>query len=128
MHELPSGVEFHAATAILVSQFLTERTQRVGFFHEIGNRLRPSGLLVTADITPTPRDQHESLLGVWKQMMRYVGATEEQVEAMLASYGRDVVLLPTDEMEALLKEAGFPAPVHFSQSLLIHAWYARGEK
>ena len=27
--------------------------------------------------------------------------------------------------KALLAEAGFVAPVHFSQSLLIHAWFAR---
>lgn len=125
VHELPAGIEFHAATTILVSQFLADRTQRIRFFREIASRLRPGGLLVSADLTTAPRGQHESLLGVWQRMMRHAGANEEQVRGMLAAYAREVSLLPAEEMEALLAEAGFPAAVQFSQSLLIHAWYAR---
>ncbi|WP_334319202.1 class I SAM-dependent methyltransferase [Termitidicoccus mucosus] len=128
VHELPAEVKFHAATAILVSQFLTDRAQRVGFFCEIASRLRPGGLLVSADLTTAPRGQHESLLGVWQRMMRYSGANEEQIQGMLAAYAREVGLLPAEAMEALLAEAGFPSAVQFSQSLLIHAWYARREK
>lgn len=125
VHELPADARFHAATSILVSQFLADRAQRVGFFREIASRLYPGGLLVSADLTTAPRGQHESLLGIWQRMMRYAGANEEQVQGMLAAYAREVGLLPAEEMEALLKEAGFPAAVQFSQSLLIHAWYAR---
>lgn len=57
--------------------------------------------------------------------MRYVGASEDQIQATLAAYGSEVALLTDAEMEALLSESGFPAPVHFSQSLLIHARFAR---
>jgi tRNA (cmo5U34)-methyltransferase len=44
---------------------------------------------------------------------------------MLATYGREVALLTAPELETLLAESGFARPVHFSQSLLIHAWFAR---
>jgi len=44
---------------------------------------------------------------------------------MKGSYRQSVSLLPLGEMEALLAKAGFPNAVHFSQSLLIHAWFAR---
>lgn len=122
---LPAGARFDAATALLVSHFLPERNQRVAFFREILSRLHPNGILVSADLSIGPLGQHENLLGVWQQMMRLTGATEEQIKATLVSYTREVSLLTLPEMEALLIEAGFHAPVHFAQTLLIHAWYSR---
>jgi tRNA (cmo5U34)-methyltransferase len=122
---LPPGEPFDAATAILVSQFITDPAARTAFYREIAQRLRPDGLLVTADLTTAPAGQHESLLDVWSQMMRHIGASEAQIQAMLAGYGRDVALLPAAALEGLLTGAGFVRPVKFSQSLLIHAWYAR---
>ena len=124
-HELPPGEPYDAATSVLVSHFITDRAQRVAFYRELSARLRPGGWLVTADLTTSPPGQHENLYAVWQQMMRLTGATEEQIQAMLTTYGREVALLTIPEMEALLAEAGFAAPVHFSQSLLIHAGYAR---
>lgn len=124
-HELLPGEPYDAATSILVSQFITDRAKRVGFYRELAARLRPAGWLVTADLTTSPNGQHEGLYAVWQQMMRHVGATEEQITAMLAAYGRDVAMPHASELEALLAEGGFAHPVHFSQSLLIHAWFAR---
>ena len=42
-----------------------------------------------------------------------------------AAYEREVAPLPEAGLEALLLDAGFADPVRFSQSLLIHAWFAR---
>lgn len=125
VHGLPPGGSFDAATTILVSQFITDPAARTAFYREIAQRLRPDGLLVTADLITAPAGRHESLLSVWQRMMRHVGASEAQIQATLASYGRDVALLPAAALEGLLTEAGFVRPVCFSQSLLIHAWYAR---
>jgi tRNA (cmo5U34)-methyltransferase len=124
VHELPPAELFDAATTILVSQFITDRARRTEFFREIARRLRSDGLLITADLTTAPAGQHESLLAVWSQMMRHIGAGEAQIQGMLSSYGRDVALLPASELEGLLAVAGFVRPVRFSQSLLIHAWFA----
>jgi tRNA (cmo5U34)-methyltransferase len=124
VNTLPAGAVFDAATALLVSHFLTDRTQRTAFFREIASRLRPGGRVVTADLTTAPTGRHESLFAVWQQLQRHAGATADQVQALLTAYGRDVALLTEPEMEALLIAAGFVAPVRFSQSLLIHAWYA----
>ena len=125
LHELPWAEPFDAATSILVSQFITDRARRTDFFREIARRLRPDGMLITADLTTIAPGQHESLLGVWSQMMRHIGASEVQIQALMTSYGRDVALLTVPVMETLLREAGFARPVRFSQSLLIHAWFAR---
>ncbi|GAB1489006.1 class I SAM-dependent methyltransferase [Opitutaceae bacterium] len=126
METLPEdGTVFDAATVLLVSHFITDRVQRTAFFRGIACRLRTGGLIVTADLTTAPPDRHESLFIVWKQLQRHAGATTEQVKAMRAAYRRDLALLSEPEMEALLVEAGFARPIRFSQSLLIHAWFAR---
>ncbi|HRE80050.1 MAG TPA: methyltransferase domain-containing protein [Opitutaceae bacterium] len=125
LHDLPAGEPFHAATAILVSHFLTQRTHRIAFFREIADRLYPKGILVTADLCrldPTPQ---EKLWETWSRMMRFTGSTEEQISALFAAYEKDVSILSLPEMEALLSEAGFPSAVHFSQTLMIHGWYGR---
>lgn len=124
LHELPPAEPFDAATTILVSQFITDRARRTEFFRNLARRLRPDGLLITADLTTIAPGQHERLLTVWSQMMRHVGANEAQIQALMTAYGRDVALLTAPVMEELLAEAGFVLPVRFSQSLLIHAWYA----
>jgi len=125
VHELPPTAPFDATTSVLVSQFITDRARRTDFFREIARRLKSDGVLITADLTTAAAGRQESLLGVWQQMMRHVGATEAQIQAMLAAYARDVALLTERELESLLVDAGFAAPVRFSQSLLIHAWFAR---
>jgi tRNA (cmo5U34)-methyltransferase len=128
LHDLPQCAPFDAATSILVSHFIVERAQRTAFFRELANRLCAGGFLITADLCVAATGTHQNLLGVWQQMMRHAGGSNEQIEAMLASYGNEVSLLNISEMEALLVEAGFSAPVHFSQSLLIHAWYAQRDR
>jgi tRNA (cmo5U34)-methyltransferase len=125
LHDLPGVTGFHAVTSFLVSHFITDRARRLAFFRDIASRLLPGGWLVTADLGLSPEEQHAHLILVWQRMMRFVGATEEQVKAMLDAYERDVAIISPAEMEALLREAGFATPVHFSQSLLIHAWFAR---
>lgn len=125
VHELPATEPFDAATSVLVSQFIADRARRTDFFREIARRLRPEGVLVTADLTTAPSGRHERLLAVWQEMMRHIGASEAQIQAMLAAYAREVALLPEPELEALLLDASFADPVRFSQSLLIHAWFAR---
>jgi tRNA (cmo5U34)-methyltransferase len=46
------------------------------------------------------------------------------VEKFRASYGRDVAVLPPQEVESIIASSGFDTPVLFLQTLLIHAWYA----
>lgn len=126
VHELPEAAEFDAATALLVSQFLPERAQRVQFFREIARRLRPEGCLIAADLSAGESDEHyASLLEMHCRMMRFSGVPEDKLEAMRAVYGREVAVLPCREMEAIIREGGFPAPMRFAQHLLIHGWYAR---
>lgn len=123
---LPQSAAFDAATALLVSQFILTPTARTGFFRAIAERLRPGGYLVSADLaSDTTSATYQNLLEVWLRLMRETGSPPEQLEKLRVTYGRDVAVLPVEQVISIIASGGFETPVLFLQTCLIHAWYAR---
>lgn len=126
LETLPPAEAFDAGTALLVSQFILDRTARSDFFRRIGERLRPGGWLVSSDLAADTRSaEYPSLLEVWWRVMRAADAPPEGLERMRAAYDRDVAVLPPDDVSAIVASGGFDTPVRFLQTGLIHAWFAR---
>lgn len=126
LESLPSTEAFDAATALLVSQFILDRRARSDFFLEIGGRLKDGGWLVSADLAADADSAgHPRLLEIWWRTMRAADIPPEGLERMQAAYGRDVAVLPPDEVGALIVSGGFEAPVQFLQTGLIHAWFTQ---
>jgi tRNA (cmo5U34)-methyltransferase len=126
LDSLPPSEKFHAATSVLVSQFLVEPEARLDFFRGIGERLLPGGYLVSADLSAELGSPHgELLLDGWFRLLATTGLQQEQIENMRKAYQRDVAVIPPDEVAMLLRSAGFDSPVLFFQALLIHAWFAK---
>ncbi len=126
LDSLPPSPPFDAATSLLVSQFILDPKARVGFFRALAERLRPDGLLVTADLaSDTASANYQSLLEVWIRLMRETGSTPEQLENLRVAYGRDVAVLSLDQTSSIITAGGFETPVQFLQTCLIHAWFAR---
>ncbi len=122
----PTAQPFHAATSILVSQFVLEAEKRTDFFRGIASRLVPEALLVSADLSANLHSpEYTSLSDVWFRIMATADITTEQIAAMRTAYGRDVAVLPPQQVTDLIKHAGFTTPILFLQTALIHAWYAR---
>ncbi|PCI26407.1 MAG: SAM-dependent methyltransferase [SAR324 cluster bacterium] len=123
---LPESDAFDGATSILVSQFLLQPEKRCDFFREIAARLRPNGYLVSADLaSDMSTAAYKSLFEVWIRTLKYSEMPAEKLEILRASYGRDIAILPPEQIESIIASSGFDAPVLFFQSLLIHAWYSR---
>jgi tRNA (cmo5U34)-methyltransferase len=126
LESLPPSAPFDAATSLLVSQFVLAPDARAGFFRAIAERLLPGGYLASADLAAdTASAAYQSLLEVWLRLMRETGSPPEQLERLRETYGRDVALLPVEQVSSLIASAGFETPVLFLQTGLIHAWYAR---
>jgi len=126
LDSLPASAPFDAATALLVSQFVLDPAARRGFFRGIGERLRPGGWLVSADLAAdTGAPAYKSLLDVWWRVMRNADVSPDDVERMRQAYDRDVAVLPPGAVGELIASGGFETPVPFLQTGLIHAWYAR---
>jgi tRNA (cmo5U34)-methyltransferase len=126
LDSLPPAAPFNAATSLLVSQFILAPEARADFFRGIAERLRPGGYLVSADLaSDTSSATYQSLLEVWLRLMRETGSAPEQLERLREIYGRDVAVLPLEQVRSIIASAGFETPVLFLQTVLIHAWYTR---
>lgn len=124
LDSLPPSAAFDAATSLLVSQFILAPDARAGFFRAIAGRLRPGGYLASADLaSDTASATYQSLLDVWIRLMRETGSAPEQLEKMRMAYGRDVAVLPVEQVSSIIASGGFETPVVFLQTCLIHAWY-----
>lgn len=125
LDSLPPQEPFDAATAFLVSQFILEREVRSQFFRGIAERLRPEGMLISADLAVSA--DAPGLLEVWFQVMSDSGSlpSPEEIEKMREAYQRDVAVLPPQEVREIITRGGFDSPVLFFQAGMIHAWYSR---
>lgn len=126
LESLPAGDSFDCASSLLVSQFLLDLREREDFFRLVAARLKPGGILTTSDLASDPEAPHyASLLEVWLRTMAAADLSPERVQQMRAVYDRDVAIVPSQSVEAILASAGFDAPVQFYQAGLIHAWYCQ---
>lgn len=122
---LPVSEPFDAATSILVSHFLTDKAERVKFFNEIAARLRSGGIFVNADLSSdTSASNYTTLMAQWLQLLKWANWPANEVDKLPEVYKQHVAMLPPAEVESLLEQAGFNAPVLFSQSLFIHSWFS----
>jgi tRNA (cmo5U34)-methyltransferase len=126
LDSLASVEPFDAATSILVSQFILDQADRSRFFRSIAQRLRPGGLLASADLAfDISTSAYQSLLEVWLRMMTNAGAMPEMIDRLRTVYGRDVAVLPPEEVCEIIASGGFDSPIPFFQAGLINAWYAK---
>lgn len=126
LDSMAAGEPFDAATSLLVSQFIVDQPERAAFFRAIAGRLRPGGLLASADLASDLRSAAQrSLLEVWFRTMATADLSAEALQRMREAYERDVAVLPPAEVGAIIRSAGFDTPVPFFQAGLIHAWFSR---
>jgi len=119
---LPDPDPFDAATCLLVSQFFMQPEDRGRFFRQIAERLRPGGYLVSADLaSDMSSSAYKELFEVWARTLKYAGIPAVELEKL----GKDVAVLPQQEIKSIIASSGFDSPVLFFQGLLIHAWFSR---
>jgi tRNA (cmo5U34)-methyltransferase len=123
---LPESGAFDAVLCLLVTQFVTDASERQRLFDDMATRLKPGGYLVNAEISDDMSSaEFLDIAEKWKSMHRYAGATAEEAENAIATLCRHVAVVPPPVIEDYLRNSGFSRPVQFFQSLLIRAWYAR---
>lgn len=124
LDSLPDSGTHHAATCLLVSQFILDPSARSDFFRGIADRLCPDGILINAELA-CDTVAYENLLGVWLRAMRGNDVPPEAVEQARQAYGRDVAVLPPETIEKIIEAGGFRSTTRFYQAGLIQAWFSR---
>ena len=126
LDSLPTGDMHDGATCFLVSQFFLVKEARSEFFHAIANRLRPDGVLASADLaSDVSSNDYDVLLRAWLSMMMSAGVQPEVLERTRAAYAKDVAILPPKIVASIIQAGGFEPPVQFFQAGLMHAWFAK---
>ncbi|SKB02988.1 tRNA (cmo5U34)-methyltransferase [Prosthecobacter debontii] len=126
LNTLPATEPFHAATSLLVSHFIVDRAARVQYYRAIAERLLPNGLLVSADLAgDLPSQGYQEDLEIWMALMRQADVPAENVENLRVVYGREVAMIPPEEVRSIIADAGFEPPAPFLQTGLIHACRSR---
>ncbi len=124
VHSLsPEAGPFHGATAILVSQFVIVPTARQQFFQGIADRLALGAPLVFAELAMAPADNE--LREIWQRAQVLACGPVAGSASAAESAAKMVSIVPPDEIERLVQTAGFSAPAHVFQTLMIHGWTAR---
>jgi len=125
LDSLSGSGNFHAATSLLVSQFITDTQIRSSFFNQIHSYLKPNGILINADLASDMKTSaYNSLKEVWVRTMKFAEAPTDEIEKL----GKDVAVLPIHEIEAIIESGGFNEPSLFYQNLLIHAWFTNAKQ
>jgi tRNA (cmo5U34)-methyltransferase len=120
---LPRDARHDGATCLLVSQFIIEPAARIAFFGDIATRLRPGGILATADLATGARpEDFDALLRCWFDVMTAGGLDSQALQRMREAYARDVAVVAPPQVVAMLQAAGFANPVQFFQAGMMHAW------
>lgn len=82
-------------------------TDRVEFYRSIASGLTPNGLFVNATLAADSMTrQGGSLRDVWMRMQRYAGLTDQEIEKMEDSFGKDIAIVSPDEIEGSCRSWG----------------------
>ncbi|MEK3718783.1 class I SAM-dependent methyltransferase [Paenibacillus sp. FSL R7-0333] len=114
-----------AATCMLVLHFVQGRESKLALLRSIAARLRPGASLCLSAICGVPgTPAWELQMAGWRLHMLGNGIAEEQWQTFEQSFGVISHPLHAEEIEELLKEAGFTAVSRFFGAYLIDGWVA----
>lgn len=119
-------VEVHdGATSLLVSHFLTDASARQSYFADIAARLKPGARFINVDLST---DDHAptfaGVMGLWMDIFRLGGQTEESRANYLKAYGKQFAAHGPEQVAQMIEAGGFTPPAPVFQAALIRGWTA----
>lgn len=123
VQDLAADATFDAATSVLVSHFILDRSERLAYYRAIADRLKPGGAFILVDLfgdMQTPA--FSRLFETWLASFAEHAGDASNHELDRVHILRDIAFLPEAELVAMLEEAGFDAPTRFYQTWLFGGW------
>ena len=127
VNDAPPGETFDAALSILVAHFV-KREDRLDFFRNMTNRLKPGGHLVNTEISyDLDAPEFPAMLHMWEAVQMRLGATPESIASLPQTLRDMLSVLAPHETETILRQSGIPMPTHFYQAFMINGWIGQKE-
>lgn len=125
VEDLSPERRYDAATLIGVLHHLAGDTAKRAILEAMAARLKPGAPLILAGNRGVYAGQ-PLLLAAWGERWRMHAASPDEIEAKLGKIRQGADPPPSDDaVAALLRDAGFEAPVLFFSSLFWGAWLSR---
>jgi tRNA (cmo5U34)-methyltransferase len=119
--QAPEG-PFDGATSILVFHFMTPE-QRLDALRQLHRRLKPGAPLVLAHISFRQAEPERSLwIGRHVAFGAAAGLSDEQMESARQAIGTRLTILPPQDEEAMMREAGFVGISQFYAAFSFRGW------
>lgn len=122
---IPQSHRYDGAACMLVLHFVESLSRKLELLQGIAERLKPWAPFVMASINGDPQSPSFRMqMNAWRQHMADNGIGPEGWERFAASIGRDSHPVPSQQVAALLREAGFTAATRFFGSYLVEGFFA----
>ena len=116
---------FHAATLILVLQFLPDDGAKLALLRDINARLEPGAPLVLVDLHGDRNEAHfQCLMEAWRRWQLDAWIPADEVEQTMEHVAQGVHFVPEQRILDLLEEAGFQGAASFFGTFLFGGWIA----
>ena len=113
-----------AALSVLVAHFLPDDGEKLQYFRDLADRVKPGAPLILADLAAVYETDPRPALSRW---MESVSPDPSMATRVVERMARDFHPVGEARLAELLDEAGFSAPVRFFQALDIAA-YVTGKR
>jgi len=118
----PSPLTYDAASCILVLHFIENRQQKLNLLHNIHAQLKPGKPFILAcAYGDRNSDELQDRIKIWQSFFLDAGYKKAKVEDM-GKVIMNISFLSDQDMQELLKEAGFKQVTRFFTSGLFAAW------
>ncbi|MBE0378184.1 class I SAM-dependent methyltransferase [Pseudoalteromonas prydzensis] len=117
---------YDAASCLLVSHFILNVDERIAFFKQIADKLKPHGLLVSSDLAFDKQSaSYDDSLNLWLSIMSMAEVSNDEINKIKAAYNNDVAVLAPTQVANIIETGGFDSPLQFYQAGMIHAFLAK---
>jgi tRNA (cmo5U34)-methyltransferase len=120
--DAPKGASFDVALSVFVAHFI-KRQERLAFFRNMTDRLKPGGHLVNAEISyDLDARDYPAMLNNWASVQELMGATPESIANLPRVLREMLSILPPHETEEILRASGISTPSRIFQAFMITGW------
>ncbi|REB11129.1 class I SAM-dependent methyltransferase [Sporosarcina sp. BI001-red] len=121
--DVPEGTAFGAASCLLVLHFIDSVEEKLALLQEVRRRLKPGAPFVIASMAGDRNDpSFDQLFGLWRQSWIDRSSLSEAQVLEMEKTVRALSFVPGDEIEGLLRDAGFGQVTQFFQTTFFCAW------
>lgn len=122
-HELDTGYQFDAATAINVMHFLLDNGSKDAFMQSIAKRVKPGGTVILFDLHGDRSESYFSLFyAAWMRYMDLRGYTGKKKERLLKRLEAGIAYVGQDRILEICRNAGLQLVRPYWSGLLYTAW------